>query len=799
MKQIKISRLKTFELWREVYQRDKSQTYITEALFRRICSENEVSTVCDDKQKDQCLQILKRHVFYFKRAYTKCEYKPDRALKKYRSIGIGEIILPLTEEASKAPAGRPTKTFGELQSKRQKTRRTNPLMTTSASELKYATCRRLMKENRRDEARLLTVSSASPSRPRKMLRAYEKQQAPCASLSAEEALALMNRINLSVRKYKIMRKFTPNVYPPYDKVAEVKASCYPKEEGEIQVTESSASVDFRALVKHTITRICEESIEVFEALDYDKIKRIAFEAKVGSDGTNGVSAFKMKSSVPLHGRNIYVSCLVPLCLRAYFEGGRTFLIWNNPSPGSTKFCRPIQFEFCLETKEKIVAERELLEKCFKNIPPLELCLHGQYGNEVHVVITCKPEDFSYTMIDGKVANAITGTPSNMTCRACKAKPSEMNNIDMLLNREINEEVFKYGFSPMHARIRALEWVLHLAYKNIDGIKVWRARTDHLPLIEEQKKKIQSRFKNEVGLNIDMPLEGGSGNTNDGNTARKVFAEPCLAADITGIDLTFIKRLGVLLDVVNTNYLINPAKFRDYALETARHYVQLYPWYHMPASMHILLIHGHQIMSCFRVPIGALSEEAMEARNKELKHYRQHHTRKTSRIDCNRDLLHKLLVSSDPKISGIADRKEKKRGKKRGSIRQDVLQLLKTPEDPRRNETGGDCGGKYVEEERDNGKETETEDELHGASRENLTGISRREGKRDEEISDDEVDEKNSHDETDEDSHDEEISDEEADEQIIHDETDEDSHDEEISDNETSTVIKYDKTHDDENQ
>ena len=92
MKQIKISRLKTFELWREVYQKGKSQTYITEALFRRICSENEVSTVCDDKQKDQCLQILKRHVFYFKRAYTKCEYKPDRALKKYRSIGIGEII-----------------------------------------------------------------------------------------------------------------------------------------------------------------------------------------------------------------------------------------------------------------------------------------------------------------------------------------------------------------------------------------------------------------------------------------------------------------------------------------------------------------------------------------------------------------------------------------------------------------------------------------------------------------------------------------------------------------------------------
>ncbi|KAJ4429838.1 hypothetical protein ANN_22042 [Periplaneta americana] len=59
-----------------------------------------------------------------------------------------------------------------------------------------------------------------------------------------------------------------------------------------------------------------------------------------------------------------------------------------------------------------------------------------------------------------------------------------------------------------------------------------------------------------------------------------------------------------------------------------------------------------------LPIGQLSEEAQEARNKDIKRFREHHTRKNSRINTVTDLVNNLLVSSDPLISSLRRSHEK---------------------------------------------------------------------------------------------------------------------------------------------
>lgn len=51
-----------------------------------------------------------------------------------------------------------------------------------------------------------------------------------------------------------------------------------------------------------------------------------------------------------------------------------------------------------------------------------------------------------------------------------------------------------------------------------------------------------------------------------------------------------------------------------------------------------------------IPIGKLSEEASEARNKDFRKYREHHSRKFSRIATNEDIMNNLILSSDPKLS-----------------------------------------------------------------------------------------------------------------------------------------------------
>lgn len=73
---------------------------------------------------------------------------------------------------------------------------------------------------------------------------------------------------------------------------------------------------------------------------------------------------------------------------------------------------------------------------------------------------------------------------------------------------------------------------------------------------------------------------------------------------------------------------------------------------MPPSVHKVLHHGAEIMGCFDLPMGYFSEEAQESRNKDFRRIRECNTRKTSRRETNEDLIHGLLISSDPVISNL---------------------------------------------------------------------------------------------------------------------------------------------------
>lgn len=73
---------------------------------------------------------------------------------------------------------------------------------------------------------------------------------------------------------------------------------------------------------------------------------------------------------------------------------------------------------------------------------------------------------------------------------------------------------------------------------------------------------------------------------------------------------------------------------------------------MPTSVHKILMHSSEIISYFIVPIGQLGEEAQESRNKDIKRFREFHSRKFSRKQNMEDVLNNLSVSSDPLISSM---------------------------------------------------------------------------------------------------------------------------------------------------
>ncbi|KAH9636834.1 hypothetical protein HF086_017077 [Spodoptera exigua] len=187
----------------------------------------------------------------------------------------------------------------------------------------------------------------------------------------------------------------------------------------------------------------------------------------------------------------------------------------------------------------------------------------------------------------------------------------MNNLESLAQKENNEEVFQYGMSFLHAWIRSMECLLHIAYR-LD-FKKWSCRGDDKEKISLRKSAIQQAFKKECGLLINV-VKQGVGTTNDGNTARRFFRDAETTARITGIDKDLIE------------------------------------------SIHKLLVHGSDIIKHFgAIPIGKLSEEVAEARNKDFRKYRESHSRKVSRTATNEDIIHNLLLSSDPKITSLRPR------------------------------------------------------------------------------------------------------------------------------------------------
>lgn len=112
--------------------------------------------------------------------------------------------------------------------------------------------------------------------------------------------------------------------------------------------------------------------------------------------------------------------------------------------------------------------------------------------------------------------------------------------------------------------------------------------------------------------------------------------------------------------VTTSYII-----------TAKGLVEKYPWFYLPPSVHKILLHGSEVIESAIISIGELSEEAAEAKNKDIKRYRLQHTRKTSRIATNTDLLNILLLSSDPFITG----QRKLPCKKKSALLKSAIELL----------------------------------------------------------------------------------------------------------------------------
>ena len=149
-----------------------------------------------------------------------------------------------------------------------------------------------------------------------------------------------------------------------------------------------------------------------------------------------------------------------------------------------------------------------------------------------------------TMIDGKVATAVTETKFAMRCYLYKVTTKEVDNIDQLQERKIDTSSLKFGLPTLHAWMRSFEYLLRIGYEC--GIHKWQARgnTDK-NIIKQRKSLIQEAFESELNLNINCP-KPGFGSSDKANTARRFFKNSAVYARILGVDETLINKFYTIL-------------------------------------------------------------------------------------------------------------------------------------------------------------------------------------------------------------------------------------------------------------
>lgn len=514
-----------------------------------------------------------------------------------------------------ANRGRPCNSY-ETSSKSSKKRKNTSLCKDNGFQHIYgAYIQGLRSMGELEEAKIIELLRSSSKLEKKEILKNLEDSEKGESFDELEALSVFIDLDLTKAQYIYLRnlmmekKYT--VLPPYYKIQEAKQSCC-LPPALLEVTNTYARVkSLQDLLDHTSTRIL-----MIDAVDNKSLINLTLYCKWGCDGSSGQSEYKQalpEESYLISDTNLFITSLVPIKLVSEETGD---IIWENPVCSSVRYCRPISIELCKETPAKT---REVVDNIETQIKLLSQTIISK--NNKNVAVNHK---LFLTMIDGKVAQVLTNTPSSASCTICKATPTQMNNLERVAARPEDENAFKYGLSTLHAWIRCMEMILHIGYNS--EFQKWSALTENYKAIKKLKKaNIQKRFREELGLIIDKPRQG-SGNSNDGNTARRFFFNFSRSADITGVDEELIKRFHIILQALSSDLIIDPGKFGEYAMETARLYIKKYNWYHMPSSVHKILIHGESIIKHFAVlPIGQLSEDAQESRNKDYKNYRLHHS------------------------------------------------------------------------------------------------------------------------------------------------------------------------------
>ena len=424
--------------------------------------------------------------------------------------------------------------------------------------------------------------------------------------------------------------------------------------------------------------------------------------KDGCDGAGQQAVWNSKSMVNAK-ENMFQYGIVPLKLQIRHDDSKMSILWENKTPNSCRYLRPLY----------LIREKETDEDLLSLVIPTsdnareELCSEGicatvnMKGYDVKITI-------KDTMKDLKFKKKISGL-GGADCILCKTKQVDWTSTSKVkegfpINRSALETLTLYNqlisetgaivtrsgdfqtrlgvtqqpitssdqtsITVTHAYINCTTWFLKVIYRCHAKHHRWIEMSDRRgDPIRRARDRVLDALRKETGLYLDKVDSTGKGGTStNGNQGRRFFSEEivvCLRNLVPEQHrdnlLLLHQQVATVLSVVSSNRKIDTSKFKKLCEEASLNLCKNFPWVLINHTLHGTLQHSAELISVNDgYGLGNLSEECLEANNKDIRNYLQFLSRKTDPVKQLTDVMARLLERTDPQIiqTGLQSQRKK---------------------------------------------------------------------------------------------------------------------------------------------
>lgn len=453
--------------------------------------------ICDKQEIKIHNLKIKNFLNTLRKRYNQCSRNKKLFYSRNQEWLRNKLIFkkPSVTTTETGKGGRPAKPIHNCseRSRRRKLKHINEEV--SCSIIKDSFLHQIQ-PSKTKKSKIAIIEKIVEASPRRTKRILESMPTPTEEnkFTPEEAFALFLDLKMTKNQYTELRKRTNEkncgIFPSYRDIVSAKKDCLPSPTA-VSVTSSSAELKLQDLLEHTAERL----LKTFDADYLKKFKNCSMTliSKWGCDGSSGQKQYKQCNAENSSDANLFMISFVPLRLTKTYIGSEPSTsraaeidAWKNEIPSSTKFCRPIKFAYKKETKDVITEEVGKIRDEIKELQPVIFEFNDQ----------CIEVNFkmSLTMIDGKVAQALTETKSSSSCTICQKTSSQLSQPPT--QDDSFNEAYEFGMSPLHARIRFMEHILKLGY-DLEFGPLGETVRNNKENLEKRKQKKKIFKKNTV--------------------------------------------------------------------------------------------------------------------------------------------------------------------------------------------------------------------------------------------------------------------------------------------------------------